>query len=76
VVIELEKTLPEGDPKIKEAVDKYVAIVNRLNENIKKFLDTTNEITATSDAALNNKLSAINNATTADQLLKLSRGIG
>jgi hypothetical protein len=75
-VIELEKTLPEGDPKIKEAVDKYVAIVNRLNENIKKFLDTTNEITATSDAALNNKLSAINNATTADQLLKLSRGIG
>ena len=76
VVIELEKTLPEGDPKIKEAVDKYVAIVNRLNENIKKFLDTTNEITATSDTALNNKLSAINNATTADQLLKLSRGIG
>ena len=76
VVVELEKTLPEGDPKIKEAVDKYIAIVNRLNENIKKFLATTNEITSTSNAALNNQLSAINNATTADQLLKLSRGIG
>ena len=76
VVIELEKTLPEGDPKIQEAADKYVAVVNKLNANIKKFLEITNEITATRDADLNNKLSAINNATTADQLLKLSRGIG
>jgi hypothetical protein len=75
-VIELEKTLPEGDPKIQEAVDKYVAAVEKLNVNIKKFLDTTNEITSASEADLNNKLSAINNATTADQLLKLSRGIG
>lgn len=58
-VIELEKTLPEGDPRIQAAADKYIAATNKFNENTQKFGKVANSITESS-IAQTNQLLALN----------------
>jgi archaellum component FlaC len=59
LVYELETTLPEGDPKIKEAVDKYIAAANKVSANTQEFLKLAIDITESSRTQVNQAL-AIN----------------
>ena len=58
-LVELENSLPEGDPKIQAAVDKFREAENKVNENTRKFLKVASSITE-SYTAQTNQLLAVN----------------
>ena len=58
-LVELENSLPEGDPRIQAALEAYKVAANKLSENTQKFLKVSNSITE-SYTAQTNQLLAVN----------------
>jgi len=75
-VIELQNTLPEGDPAIDEAYKAWVESVNTTNLILRRYSNVIEQDMATSSSLTSARIAAINNTTTSSEVLETSRRLG
>jgi hypothetical protein len=75
-VIELQNTLPEGDPATEEAYKAWIESVNKMNLILSKYTTVIEQDTATTSTLTSTRISAINSTTSASELIATSRRLG